>query len=95
MLVIRSDKYNVPSICNCLVNIESSNGQKKFYVESAKYVDVDYDMVFILNGVNGTIVPTKGTVRRLGYGAVEVRLQELFGTRHPTFIECAAVAQMH
>jgi hypothetical protein len=91
MLVIRSDKYRVPSICNCLVSIESSKDGKKFYVESAKYVDVENDMVFILNGLNNTVVPTNGTVRRLGYGAVEVRLQELFGTRHSDIHECTAV----
>lgn len=91
MLVIRSDKYHVPSICNCLVSVESSKDEKKFYVESAKYVDVENDMVFILNGPMNSIIPTRGTVRRLGYGAVESRLHQLFGIRHSDSVECTAV----
>lgn len=89
MLVIRSDKYRVPVACNHLVHVVSNDG-KVCYVDKAKYVDVDSNMVFILDGAHGTIVPSYATVSRCGEIAAMSRLFEIFGPYHPNYEKCVA-----
>lgn len=68
MFIIRSDKYNIPQFCNQLIEVKEKLTGKKLYVEQAKYVDVENNVVFILNGKDQSVTPTYGTIRRIGRG---------------------------
>lgn len=63
MLVMRSDKYNYPRFCRGLVEANTIDG-KRYFVDIAKYVQVDSDLVFIINGTTKRIEPTYATIKK-------------------------------
>lgn len=76
MLVMRSDKYKYPKFCRGLVEASTIDGRRCF-VDIAKYVQVDSDLVFIVNGNSRRIEPTYATIKKRKKADIDHELEVL------------------
>lgn len=63
MFVMRNDKFRDPKFCNDLIEATTFDG-KRYYIEMAKYVDVERDLVYLFNGRTREVVPTYSTLKK-------------------------------
>ncbi len=71
MLIVRSDKYEMPRFERGMIYVRRNDQETGVYVECCKFVDVVRNFVYLMRGDTSQVVPTCGTIRKYGHNEVD------------------------